>query len=43
MAVQPPFRSDAFEIENADAVAGPRLLEAYAPDGSIRFTDTKEP
>jgi hypothetical protein len=43
MAVQPPFRSDAFEIENADAVAGPRLLEAYIPDGSIRFTDTRIP
>ena len=41
MAVQPPFRSDAFEVENADAVAGPRLIEAYIPDGSMRFTDTR--
>jgi hypothetical protein len=43
MAVQPPFRSDAFEVENADAVPGPRLLEAYIPDGSLRFTDTRIP
>jgi len=43
MAVQPPFRSDAFEVENADAVPGPRLIEAYIPDGSMRFTDTRIP
>jgi hypothetical protein len=43
MAVQPPFRSDAFEVENADAVAGPRLIEAYIADGSLRFTDTRIP
>lgn len=43
MAVQPPFKSDAFQVENADAVAGPRLIEAYIPDGSMRFTDTRIP
>jgi len=43
MAVQPPFRSDAFEVENADAPTGPRLLEADENDGSLRFTDTRIP
>lgn len=41
MAVQPPFRSDAYEVENADAPAGPRLIEADTDDGSLRFTDTR--
>jgi hypothetical protein len=41
MAVQPPFRSDAYEVENADAPAGPRLIEADLNDGSLRFTDTR--
>lgn len=43
MPVQSPFRSDAFEIENADAPVGPRLLEAYLLDGSLRFTDPRVP
>lgn len=43
MAVQPPFRSDAFEVENADAPVGPRLIEADILDGSIRFTDPRVP
>lgn len=40
---QPPFRSDAYEVENADAPAGPRLIEADENDGSLRFTDTRVP
>lgn len=40
---QPPFRSDAYEVENADAPAGPRLIEADENDGSLRFTDTRIP
>jgi hypothetical protein len=36
---QPPFRSDAFEVENADAPVGPRLIEANETNGSLRFTD----
>ena len=43
MAVQPPFRSDAFQVENADAPVGPRLLEADENDGSLRFTDPRIP
>jgi len=43
MAVQPPFRSDAFEVENADAPVGPRLLEADENDGSLRFSDPRIP
>lgn len=43
MAVQPPFRSDAYEVENADAAPGPRLIEANIPDGSLRFTDPRIP
>jgi len=43
MAVQPPFRSDAFQVENADAPVGPRLLEADLSDGSLRFTDPRIP
>ena len=43
MAVQPPFRSDAFSVENADAPAGDRLIEADTLDGSLRFTDTRVP
>jgi hypothetical protein len=43
MAVQPPFRSDAYEVENADAPVGPRLIEASLLDGSIRFTDPRNP
>lgn len=43
MAVQPPFRSDAYEVENADAPAGPRLIEADLNDGSMRFTDARVP
>jgi len=39
MAVQPPFRSDAFQVENADAPVGPRLIEANETNGSMRFTD----
>jgi len=39
MAVQPPFRTDALQIENADAPVGPRLLEANETNGSMRFTD----
>jgi hypothetical protein len=38
---QPPFRSDAYEVENADAPTGPRLIEADENDGSLRFTDTR--
>jgi hypothetical protein len=40
---QPPFRSDAYEVENADAPAGPRLIEAAVSDGSLRFTDIRIP
>jgi len=36
---QPPFRSDALEVENADAPIGPRLIEANELNGSLRFTD----
>lgn len=36
---QPPFRSDEFEVENADAPVGPRLIGADENDGSMRFTD----
>jgi hypothetical protein len=43
MAVQPPFRSDAFQVENADAPVGPRLIEADLLDGSMRFTDPRVP
>lgn len=43
MAVQPPFRSDAYEVENADAPVGPRLIEADTTDGSLRFTDPQIP
>ena len=43
MAVQPPFRSDAYEVENADAPTGPRLIEADLLDGSLRFTDPRVP
>ena len=43
MAVQPPFRSDAYEVENADAPVGPRMFEASLLDGSIRFTDPRIP
>lgn len=43
MPVQPPFRSDAFQVENADAPAGPRLIEASLLDGSIRVTDPRIP
>lgn len=43
MAVQPPFRSDAYEVENADAPTGPRLIEADVLDGSLRFTDPRIP
>lgn len=43
MPVQPPFRSDAFQVENADAPVGPRLVEADLLDGSIRFTDPRVP
>lgn len=43
MAVQPPFRSDAIQIENADAPIGPRLIEADLLDGSLRFTDPRVP
>ena len=43
MAVQPPFQSDALEVNNADAPVGPRLLEADLNDGSLRFTDTRVP
>ena len=43
MAVQPPFRSDAYEVENADAPVGPRFLEADENDGSLRFTDPRVP
>lgn len=43
MAVQPPFRSDAIQIENADAPVGPRLVEASLLDGSLRFTDPRVP
>ena len=40
---QPPFRSDAFEVENVDAPVGPRLIEANETNGSMRFTDTLIP
>jgi len=40
---QPPFRSDEYEVENADAPAGPRLMGADEDDGSLRFTDTRVP
>jgi len=40
---QPPFRSDQFEVENADAPVGPRLIGADENDGSLRFTDTRVP
>jgi hypothetical protein len=40
---QPPFRSDEYEVENADAPAGPRLIGADENDGSLRFTDTRVP
>lgn len=40
---QPPFRSDVFEVENADAPVGPRLIGADESDGSLRFTDTRVP
>jgi len=43
MAVQPPFRSDAFQVENADAPVGPRLIEANEINGSMRFTDPLVP
>ncbi len=43
MPVQPPFRSDAFQVENADAPAGPRLIEAALLDGSLLFTDPRVP
>ena len=43
MAVQPPFRSDAFQVENADAPVGPRLIEANETNGSMRFTDPLVP
>jgi len=43
MAVQPPFRSDAYEVENADAPVGPRLIEASLLDGSMLFTDPRVP
>lgn len=43
MAVQPPFRSDAYEVENADAPVGPRLIQADETDGSLRFTDPRVP
>lgn len=43
MPVQPPFRSDAFQVENADAPVGPRLIEASELDGSLRFTDPRVP
>ena len=40
---QPPFRSDAYEVENADAPVGPRLIQADESDGSMRFTDPRVP
>lgn len=40
---QPPFRSDEYEVENADAPVGPRLIGADENDGSLRFTDTRVP
>lgn len=40
---QPPFRSDEYEVENADAPVGPRLIGADEGDGSLRFTDTRVP
>lgn len=43
MPVQPPFRSDAYQVENADAPVGPRLIEASELDGSLRFTDARVP
>lgn len=43
MPVQPPFRSDAFQVENADAPVGPRLIEAALLDGSMRFSDPRVP
>jgi hypothetical protein len=43
MPVQPPFRSDAFQVENADAPVGPRLIEASLLDGSLRVTDPRIP
>jgi hypothetical protein len=43
MPVQPPFRSDAYQVENADAPVGPRLIEASLLDGSLLFTDPRVP
>ena len=43
MPVQPPFRSDAFAVENADAPSADRLIEASTLDGSLRFTDARIP
>lgn len=43
MPVQPPFLSDALQVENADAPVGPRLIEASLLDGSLRFTDPRVP
>lgn len=43
MPVQPPFRSDAYQVENAEAPPGDRLIEASSVDGSLRFTDPRIP
>lgn len=43
MAVQPPFRADAFQVENSDSPVGPRLLESRLSDGSLMFTDPRIP
>ncbi len=44
MPVADPTRSDALQIENADAPnTGPRLIEASLLDGSLRFTDPRIP
>lgn len=43
MTVQPPTRADAFQVENADSLPGPRLIEARIEDGSLFFTDPKIP
>jgi hypothetical protein len=40
---QPPFRSDAFQVENRQAPAGPRLIQADEEDGSLRFLDSRVP
>lgn len=43
MAVADPTRADVFQVENSDAPAGPRRLEARVSDGSLLFRDPQVP